>query len=178
VGRPRRIEAGNDSGAQSMTWLLDLIAPWWAKLAIVAVIIGGLYAWHWDDKRAAVAEAVAEANAKCEAASIALQRDALALELSNMKANAEKQERAKNDAEKRAKNNAVAAAGARSELDRLRVAVAFPASSVIETPERAIRVGATARGLLSDCAARYIDVAEKADRHALDVRLLLDSWPK
>lgn len=162
-----------------MTWLLDLIAPWWAKLAVVAVIVGTLYAWHWDDKRAAVAEAVAEANAKCEAASLKLQRDALALELLNMKANAEKQERAKNDAEKRAKNNAVAAAGARSELDRLRNAIAAPAGAgVSEDAAAAVRRANTAGELLGQCAAEYTDVAQAADRHALDVRLLLESWPK
>jgi hypothetical protein len=161
-----------------MTWLLDLIAPWWAKLALVGVLLAALYGWHWNDKRTAVNEAVAEAVAKCEAETFRVQRDALAVELQSMKANADRQTRAKNEAETKAKSNALAAAGARSELDRLRVAVAFPVASAVETPERSIRVGATARGLLSDCAARYIDVAEKADRHALDVRLLLDSWPK
>lgn len=162
-----------------MTWLLDLIAPWWAKLAIVAVIVGALYAWHWDDKRAAVNEAVAEATAKCEASSIALQRDALALELSNMKANAEKQERAKNDAEKLAKSNARAAAGATAELYRLRNAIAAPVSAGGgEDTTGALRRATTASELLEQCATQYVDVAEKADRHALDVQLLLKSWPK
>lgn len=32
--------------------------------------------------------------------------------------------------------------------------------------------------LLGDCADRYRDVAEKADRHASDVRTLSEAWPK
>ena len=35
-----------------------------------------------------------------------------------------------------------------------------------------------ARELLGGCAATYLDLAEKADGHAADVRLLLDGWPR
>jgi len=161
-----------------VTWLLNLIAPWWAKLALVGVIVAALYGWHWDDKRAAVNEAVAEAVAKCEAEKFKVQRDALALELQFMKANADRQTKAKNEAETKAKSNALAAAGARTELDRLRIAVANIDANTSQDPTPSIGDGAATRELLTQCAAQYIDVAEKADRHALDVRLLLDSWPK
>jgi predicted negative regulator of RcsB-dependent stress response len=161
-----------------MSLLLDLIAPWWAKLALAGVLLAALYGWHWNDKRQAVNEAVAEAVAKCEAETFRVQRDALALELQSMKANADRQTKAKNEAESKAKINALAAAGARTELERLRSAVASIDASAGKTPDAAISDGAAARELLGQCADRYIDVAEKADRHALDVRLLLDSWPK
>lgn len=161
-----------------MTWLLDLIAPWWAKLALAGVIVAALYGWHWDVKRTAVAEAVAEVTAKCQAEQFRVQRGALALELQSIKANADRQTKAKNEAETKAKSNSVAAVGASAELDRLRNAIATPVSAgVSEDTAAAIRRATTASELLEQCATQYIDVAEKADRHALDVRLLLDSWP-
>lgn len=36
----------------------------------------------------------------------------------------------------------------------------------------------TALSLLGECQARYGEVAEAADRHASDVKLLQDAWPK
>ena len=70
------------------------------------------------------------------------------------------------------------AAGARSELDRLRGQLAavradFAAATRASITERAIASGE----LLTECAARYSEVAEKADRHALDAAKLYQGWP-
>ena len=70
------------------------------------------------------------------------------------------------------------AAGARSELDRLRGQLAavradFAAATRASITERAIASGE----LLTECAARYSEVAEKADRHAIDAAKCQQSWP-
>lgn len=70
------------------------------------------------------------------------------------------------------------AASARAELVGLRGQIAavrtdFAAATHTSITERAIASGE----LLTECAARYSEVAEKADRHALDAAKLYQSWP-
>lgn len=80
-------------------------------------------------------------------------------------------------ANQRAAQNQSAADSARSELDRLRDDIA---ASDRATPAIASGTDAatTARALLAECAARYSNLAEKADRHATDAVTLYRSWPK
>jgi len=73
------------------------------------------------------------------------------------------------------------AAGARSELDRLRNAVRVAASrnSVPgTTPSASDQYAATEGQLLAQCAAEYQQLGEAADGHASDVQTLTESWPR
>lgn len=70
------------------------------------------------------------------------------------------------------------AASARAELVELRGQIAavrtdFAAATRTSITERAIASGE----LLTECSARYSELAEKADRHALDAAKLYQGWP-
>lgn len=74
-----------------------------------------------------------------------------------------------------------ASAAARTELNRLRGAIAaatrsdqLPGAPTGSTDHRA----ATDRELLGSCAAELQEVARAADGHASDVRTLMESWPR
>ena len=73
------------------------------------------------------------------------------------------------------------AAGAQSELDRLRLAVRSAASrSAVPRPVASAKAEpAPAFGqLFESCAIEVQELAGIADRHASDVRTLMDSWPR
>lgn len=64
-----------------------------------------------------------------------------------------------------------AADGLRDEIARLRASNrAVPAETVVVRAD-------TAQQLLGDCATEYRAVAEKADRHASDAKMMFDAWP-
>lgn len=67
---------------------------------------------------------------------------------------------------------------ARTELDRLRDALAAPYGLSLAAGGAGGLKPDPARELLGDCAATYLDLAQQADGHAADVRLLLDGWPR
>lgn len=70
------------------------------------------------------------------------------------------------------------AAGSAASAASLRDAIkAQRDSNNTATVETLINRANTAGDLLGDCAARYRSVAEKADRHANDVRTLIEAWP-
>lgn len=72
-----------------------------------------------------------------------------------------------------------AADRARSELDGLRGELASLGHRVSSATADALRVYArTANSVLSECAARYSELAQKADRHANDALMLQRAWPK
>lgn len=83
-----------------------------------------------------------------------------------------------NEAKQRESVARAAAAGARTELDRLRSALAIPAGQ----PATAACTGPVradpARELLANCAEALADLAGKADRHASDALTLQRAWPK
>ena len=62
-------------------------------------------------------------------------------------------------------------------VHRLRDAIAARRSAE-ESAATAVKRADTAEQLLLESAGAYRELAEKADRHASDVRLLLDAWPK
>lgn len=62
--------------------------------------------------------------------------------------------------------------GLRTELDEIRRALPDMATGACRE-----RVDTLAK-LFGSCAARYGEVAERADRHASDVKTLEDAWPK
>lgn len=67
---------------------------------------------------------------------------------------------------------------ARAELERLRDTLASPYGLSFPAASAGSLYPDPARALLGDCAAAYLDLAEQADGHAADVRLLIDSWPR
>jgi len=87
---------------------------------------------------------------------------------------------AQNAAAIRARTAQADAAAARTELDRLRDAIAAsPSCSAPIQPGSASGVGRNPAGVvLSECAAALVEMARHADGHANDVKLLLDAWPK
>lgn len=82
-------------------------------------------------------------------------------------------------AEIEAEKNAVAAATAARAADRLRGDVASLRASIAAAPRPAVdQYAATASELLAECAAEYQWMAEQADRHLVNERLLIDAWPR
>lgn len=83
-----------------------------------------------------------------------------------------------NAAKKREADARAAESAARTDLDRLRSALAIPAGQ----PATAACTGTVradpARELLSECAAKYQELAGTADRLDSDRRTLIDAWPK
>ena len=74
----------------------------------------------------------------------------------------------------RAANAAAAASanGLRDALGHIRDGV--PGATAASLAQSTIALAT----LFDQCATRYTDVAEKADRHASDAKRLIDSWPK
>ena len=92
-------------------------------------------------------------------------------------------EKVKNDAVKaaeiEAEKNAAAAATAARAADRLRGDLANVRASIAAAPRPAVdQYAATASELLGECSAEYQRVAEAADQHRLNERLLIDGWPR
>ena len=92
-------------------------------------------------------------------------------------------EKVKNDAVKaaeiEAEKNAIAAATAARAADRLRGDVASLRASIAAAPRPAVdQYAATAGELLGACAAEYQWMAEQADKHLVNERLLIGAWPR
>ena len=81
-------------------------------------------------------------------------------------------------AQDRAKQNALAAAAARRTADSLREQLASAHGDLASATHAACTEYArTASDLLGACAARYTDLAAAADGHLADSRLMRDAWP-
>lgn len=144
------------------------------KLAIAAAMLAAAFAsgfavqgWRKDAQiaeiEAANSAAVAAATAQAMEQTTEMQRkkdDALRL------------------ANKRSQENAVAAAAARSERDRLRDQINTATSSLsTATCSSARDYAATAAAVFEQCAAALEELAAKADGHATDSRTLTNAWP-
>ena len=81
-------------------------------------------------------------------------------------------------AEARAAQNKRDADSLRGELDGLRGDLAdVPERIRSATREAVDQYAATATVVFGECAARYSELAEKAQGHAATVQLLMESWP-
>lgn len=81
-------------------------------------------------------------------------------------------------ANKRAQENAAAAAAARVERDGLRNQINTAASSLpTATCSSARDYAATAAAVFEQCASALEELATKADGHATDSRTLTNAWP-
>ena len=67
---------------------------------------------------------------------------------------------------------------ARTELDRLRTALADSAGKDGAAPTSCPDRAATVSKLFLECSEQLTTLAGKADRHASDLRTLTDAWPK
>lgn len=81
-------------------------------------------------------------------------------------------------AQDRAKQNALAAAAARRTADGLREQLASANARIASAAPAAVAEYATAIGaVFDDCRAAYAGMAEIADGHADDARLMREAWP-
>lgn len=81
-------------------------------------------------------------------------------------------------AQQRAKTQAASAAAARRDADSLRNTLAAASRRLPDASHAACaEYGATAGGLLDQCAAQHQELGEKADQHAASVKLMQDAWP-
>lgn len=89
-----------------------------------------------------------------------------------------KKDAALQQAQKKSKQNATAAASAQFELNRLRDYNARNSATINSSTCTSVRdYAATATTVFSECTNALEDMARKADGHALDVRTLIESWP-
>ena len=82
-----------------------------------------------------------------------------------------------NDARTRETDLRLSVDGARTELDRLRIAIKKRSASVAASPASAIDYSIASNELLAECAGEYQALAGKADGHASDIRTMIEAWP-
>lgn len=145
-----------------------------AVMAAIGAVLWGIHTLDMSRQQIGYDRRVAEDNA----ALIKAQQDALATE----RALNRKLEDARNEATIRDQVITRHAAAVGTAHQQLRVALDTIRSSANRLPgdpgaASDQRTGTLAQ-LLGDCADRYRGVAEKADRHASDVRTLSEGWPK
>lgn len=154
---------------------LDLIPRWLLLAALVAAgAFAGVQTFKLASARGDVLEArervaslelaVAQANTEAANKSAALQSQVV---------------KAQNEAKKRETELRAAAAGALSESDGLRddLNALRDQLATASSDSRAERAAALAT-VLSQCAARHQDLAQRCDRHVNDIRALTEGWPK
>jgi hypothetical protein len=143
-----------------------------------AALSTGAYLWHgWQVDGlhdAAFKAGQAEVQARWDAATTealrvsALQTDSLQ----------RTKDAAIKDAEKRAQDNARAAAGARTELDRLRKQAATGAGDAGTTHAACTEYATAATDVLGECASALQSLAATADGHVSDLRTFTGAWPE
>ena len=158
-----------------MIALLALV-PRWLLLAAIAALLGvtGLQTVRLSVSQgdaatariesASLRVAMAEANTQAALQSAALSNQIL---------------KAQNEAKIREAGLQLAAAAATTESDGLRDDLAGVRDQLSQLSRDAVVERAAAVGdILAQCSARYTKLAATADRHASDVRTLIDAWPR
>lgn len=141
----------------------------YSAAGLVALVL--LAGSHWKAYRAGENTVKAE----WQTAQIEFDRAARAKEQAIVK----QLENARNEATKRETKLRADAGRARSESDGLRGDLAELRRQLPELDADACRVRAdTLADVFNQCATRYSELAEKADRHASDAKTLMDGWPK
>lgn len=150
---------------------VKLLNPWlW--LGVALVVIGGFVGFKWWTS-SLIEQGRQEVRAEVEAITKAQEQAAAAI-TANLEA---QKDEAIKQAEERAKRNAVAAAGARRELERLRAEIGSTEFVAADSCTAAIDRAAALGELLGECSERYSEVAAKADGHANDAAAFLAAWP-
>jgi hypothetical protein len=85
---------------------------------------------------------------------------------------------AQNAATVRVSTHRVAASAARDAVERLREELDVVARAANASLDACSVAATTTGGLLHQCAARYSELADKAQGHVSDVRTLVEAWPK
>jgi hypothetical protein len=163
-----------------MTKIFDLV-PSWIYAAVIGLLFVGLLGQRVQVSNAKAAQArsakdlsdyklsVSEATRILQAANDRKAAENTARQLEATNAARTRETTLRNDA-----------AGARSELERLRGAIRLAArrDTVPGAPASAEDQHASTEGkLLAQCAAEYQQLGEAADGHASDVQTLIESWP-
>lgn len=82
-----------------------------------------------------------------------------------------------NNARTRENEIRLAADGARSELDRLRITIKKRSAAVTASPESAVDYSIASADVFGECAAELTALAGKADGHVSDLRTMIEAWP-
>ena len=82
-----------------------------------------------------------------------------------------------NNARTRENEIRLAADGARSELDRLRITIKKRSAAVAASPASAVDYSIASADVFGECAAELTALAVKADGHASDLRTMIEAWP-
>jgi cell division septum initiation protein DivIVA len=142
-------------------------------VGVASAVVGGLAGWTANGWRlnAKIDNMVAQHSVDAAKAS----KEAL-IKYAEMERN---KQNAINEANKRAQQNAAAAASARIERDRLREQVnANTASLPTATCPSTRAYASTLSTVFQECVGQLEQVAKDADGHALDSRTMTEAWPK
>jgi hypothetical protein len=82
-----------------------------------------------------------------------------------------------NNARTRENEIRLAADGARSELDRLRVTIKKRSAAVTASPASAVDYSIASSDVFGECAAELTALAGKADGHTVDLKTMIEAWP-
>ena len=82
-----------------------------------------------------------------------------------------------NNARTRENEIRLAADGARSELDRLRVTIKKRSAAVTASPASAVDYSIASADVFGECAAELTALAGKADGHTVDLKTMIEAWP-
>ena len=82
-----------------------------------------------------------------------------------------------NNARTRENEIRLAADGARSELDRLRITIKKRSAAVKASPASAVDYSIASADVFGECAAELTALAGKADGHTVDLKTMIEAWP-
>ena len=82
-----------------------------------------------------------------------------------------------NNARKRETDLRLSVDGARTELDRLRIAIKKRSAAVAASPASAVDYSLAVSELFAECAGEYQALAGKADGHVTDLTTMIQAWP-
>ena len=152
--------------------VLMLLSNRYVQLALVVLVaLAALWGYGRHERGLGYAEAQNEYTQRALVASEAARKRELILQ--------NQLQEAQNESLRNQVALTAAADRARSELDGLRGELASLGHRLSSATADALRQYArTANSVLSECAARYSELAQKADRHANDALMLQRAWPK
>ena len=136
---------------------------------IATLLLAGLQTWRLDRER------LAHEQTKVEHATAA--QKAIAQVVAETQRMQDAKDRAITEAEEVAKRNAAAAARANRERDRLRNELRASRSALANsTTASVVNYADTLSTVFEHCVREYLDLATKADGHALDAQKLYEGW--
>ena len=152
--------------------VLMLLSNRYIQLALVVLVaLAALWGYGRHERGLGYSEAQNEYTQRALVASEAARKRELTLQ--------NQLQEAQNESQRNQVALTAAADRARSELDGLRGELASLSHRLSSATADALRQYArTANSVLSECATRYSELAQKADRHANDALMLSRAWPR